>query len=94
MERIKVAIARHGNIWTLQTNSEMNALYEPLHAEQKQQFAQMVKVDKGLKYGLHERHRLDVYRPVETTIDSALPMVVFFHGGAFSFSLFYIIITH
>lgn len=81
MDKIQEAIARHGNVWTLQTNTEMNQLYEPLHAERAAQFAQTVKTEKAIKYGTHERHRLDVYYPAEKS-DEALPVVVCFHGGA------------
>ncbi|KAM0816016.1 putative Alpha/beta hydrolase fold-3 domain-containing protein [Seiridium cardinale] len=84
MDKIKEAIAKHGNIWSLQTNSDMNELYEPLHAQQAGRFLRNVKVQKGLKYGDHERHRLDIYSPVETAPSRQLPVVVFFHGGGFT----------
>ncbi|KAJ9138461.1 hypothetical protein NKR23_g8528 [Pleurostoma richardsiae] len=63
MEAIKASIAKHGNVWSLQTNNDMTALYEPLHAARASLFADTVSVEKGLKYGPHERHRLDVYKP-------------------------------
>lgn len=81
MDKIKEAIARHGNVWTLQTNSDMNELYEPLHAQQAERFLPIVRVEKGLKYGAHERHRLDIYRPASPISSAKLPIVVFFHGG-------------
>ncbi|KAK6064979.1 hypothetical protein SCUP515_11454 [Seiridium cupressi] len=84
MDKIREAIAKHGSIWSLQTNSDMNELYEPLHAQQAGRFLQNVKVQKGLKYGDHERHRLDIYSPVETIPNRQLPVVVFFHGGGFT----------
>ena len=59
MEAIKEAIARHGNIWTLDTNMEMERLHEPLHAEKVASFENKVIVEK-LKYGSHVRHRIDV----------------------------------
>lgn len=83
MEAIKASIAKHGNVWSLQTNNDMNELYEPLHAAQASQFTKSVSMEKGIKYGTHERHRLDVYKPVEST-GQTLPVVVFFHGGGFT----------
>lgn len=81
MEKIQEAIARHGNVWTLKTNSEMNELYEPLHAGQAHDFLQTVKVQKGIKYGDHKRHRLDIYSPAILVENEQLPVIVFFHGG-------------
>lgn len=81
MERIREAIAKHGNVWTIATNTEMSELYEELHAQRAQQFTETVNVQKGLKYGDHERQRLDVYTPVSPATQTPLPVVVFFHGG-------------
>jgi acetyl esterase/lipase len=80
MDKIQEAIARHGNVWTLQTNTEMNQLYEPLHAQRAAELAKTVKTEKAIKYGTHERNRLDIYQPAEKS-NEALPVVVFFHGG-------------
>jgi acetyl esterase len=41
-----------------------------------------IRVDAGLAYGSHPRHRLDVYRSAATPEQGA-PMAVFVHGGAF-----------
>lgn len=38
-----------------------------------------VKERKNLKYGSHERHKLDIYEPVE--IDSDTQFIFFVHGG-------------
>lgn len=83
MEEIRRAIARHGNVWSLQTNSDMMDLYEPLHAQQAHKFETTVQVEKGLKYGDDARHRIDVYRPARALEGqgSSLPVVVFLHGG-------------
>jgi acetyl esterase/lipase len=80
MDEIQEAIARHGNVWTLQTNTDMSKLYEPRHAQAAANFADKVRTEKGIKYGTHDRHRLDVYRPIQEG-DELLPVVVFFHGG-------------
>jgi len=37
--------------------------------------------ERGLAYGEHPRHRLDVYRPAEEA-GHARPVIVFFYGGA------------
>lgn len=60
MEHITEAIARHGNIWTLKTNNEMQELYEPLHAAKASSFQDLIKCEKGIKYGPSDRHRIDV----------------------------------
>lgn len=60
---IAEAIARHGNIWSPQTNEEMQKLHEVLHAEKITNYENTVKVQKALKYGSSERHRIDV-RPI------------------------------
>ncbi|KAF8855205.1 alpha/beta-hydrolase [Acephala macrosclerotiorum] len=82
MEEIAAAIARHGNVWSLQTNEDMEGLYEPLHALRAEGFKNSVRVEKSLKYGPSERHRIDLYYPA-TAPTSPLPVVVFFHGGGF-----------
>lgn len=60
MADIEAAIAKHGNVWTLQTNTDMEDLYEPLHAHRIASFNDSVKVEKSLKYGPSDRHRIDV----------------------------------
>jgi hypothetical protein len=60
MADIAATIAKHGNIWTLQTNRDMEKVYEPMHALQSGKFTNSVKFEKGLKYGISERHRVDV----------------------------------
>ncbi|CZR58654.1 uncharacterized protein PAC_08546 [Phialocephala subalpina] len=82
MEEVAAAIARHGNVWSLKTNKDMESLYEPLHALRAEDFKKSVKVEKSLKYGPSDRHRIDLYYPT-TASTSLLPVVVFFHGGGF-----------
>ena len=38
-----------------------------------------VRVDRDIAYGAHERHFLDIYRPVKP--EPGAPVVVFFYGG-------------
>jgi hypothetical protein len=42
-----------------------------------------VKVTKNEEYGIHERHRLDVYTP-ENEPRTPMPILVFLHGGGFT----------
>jgi hypothetical protein len=60
MENIAASITRHGNVWTLQKNKDMESLYESLHVLQIEKFKSSVKSEKGFKYGPSERHRVDV----------------------------------
>ncbi|KAF7595933.1 hypothetical protein BBP40_004079 [Aspergillus hancockii] len=39
--------------------------------------------EKGVMYGEHERHRLDVYWPRSGRQNGGLPVVIYFHGGGF-----------
>ncbi len=55
------------------------ALYAPL--QQKEPYAG-VKVERDISYGTNERNRLDVFVP--ETAGSALPVVIFVHGGGFT----------
>ena len=41
-----------------------------------------VEVTRDLPYGPHERHRIDVYRPVDIAVQSSAS-IVFLHGGGF-----------
>ncbi|PYH71198.1 alpha/beta hydrolase [Aspergillus vadensis CBS 113365] len=43
-----------------------------------------IKYEKNVKYGPDSRHRLDVFWPADAiSTNAALPVVVYFHGGAF-----------
>jgi triacylglycerol lipase len=55
-----------------------HALYTPLH--ETEPYAG-VAVTRDLKYGEHERHRLDVFAPQERT--AARAVLVYVHGGGF-----------
>ena len=83
MEAVRAAIARHGKTWSLPCNKEMEALYEPLHAAQLPAAAASIDVEKGIKYGAHAKHKIDVYSP-RSDSTQLRPAVVFFHGGGFT----------
>lgn len=53
-------IKKHGNVWNLQVNNDMIRVYEPLHAVRAPGFHEKVNVQKDFKYGVDDRHRLDV----------------------------------
>lgn len=60
MDRIAEVIAKHGNVWSLTTNSDMIEVFEPLQAEMAASFKDTVKSVKAQKYGPDERQRADV----------------------------------
>lgn len=57
---ITAAITKDGNVWTLQTEDDMENFYESFHAEQASKYAVRVKSKKGLNYSPSERNRTDV----------------------------------
>jgi len=59
MDEIKVSIANHGHTWSLQTNKDMESLFETLHAAKLSAFRD-IAVEKGLRYGSVNRHWIDV----------------------------------
>lgn len=60
-------VAQHGNQWSLAVNSECEEIFTQ---QQKLEFsashARQINVTKGLKYGTHVRHRLDVSEKTRT----------------------------
>lgn len=58
-------------------------LYEPILEDAPRG---RVRVTKDVAYGPHPRHLLDLYRPAEGVAprDSLRPVLVFFHGGAYT----------
>jgi len=57
---LRKEVSRFGNVWNLTVNKHFQNLFEPLHAEQKPSYEDKVGVEKGVKYGIHDRNRLDV----------------------------------
>jgi hypothetical protein len=66
---IRAKVIEHGNTWTQAVNAFFQDLIEPLHAEKEASFKETVKIEKGIKYGTDDRHRLDVSNlPASTRI--------------------------
>jgi triacylglycerol lipase len=76
---IKAEILSMGRDFNDDIIKKVVKLYLPLHKRSAQGKA---KITKNLKYGPDDRHRLDIHEPV-TRGSNAMPIVVFFHGGAF-----------
>ena len=54
-------VAKHGNRWALDVNRECEAqCTESQRLEWSKERAESITVTKGIAYGQHERHRLDV----------------------------------
>ncbi|SPO06271.1 uncharacterized protein DNG_08960 [Cephalotrichum gorgonifer] len=75
-------VAQFGNKWSPEVKAECEKIFT---VQQKLEFSEeraaSVQVVKGLKYGPHERHRLDVYAPKAAY--GKRPVIVYIHGGAF-----------
>ncbi|KAH6954119.1 hypothetical protein HG530_015872 [Fusarium avenaceum] len=77
-------VLKFGNKWTLGVNNHFQELIEPLQAENNAKLSPTVKVEKSLKYGDDERHRIDLYSSTTAPIEGGkLPIVVYIHGGGF-----------
>ncbi|KAJ3536828.1 hypothetical protein NM208_g6486 [Fusarium decemcellulare] len=78
-------VLKFGNNWTLDVNNHFQNFMEPLQAENNAKLSSRVTVQKGVKYGDDERHRLDIY---SSTIPAKgaekVPVVVYVHGGGFT----------
>lgn len=82
MDALRADLAKFGNAWNMEVPMTLMKHYEPLQAEQNKKYASKFKVEQALKYGPHERNRIDVYSPADSTSDSSSrPVVVFIHGG-------------
>lgn len=62
--QISQEVLKFGNDWTPDVNNHFQDVIEPLQAENNAKFNATVKVEKGLRYGDDERHRLDLYSSV------------------------------
>jgi acetyl esterase/lipase len=77
---IKAEIVSMGRNFNDDVIKKVMKLYLPLHKRHGQG---EVRITKDLKYGPDDRHRLDIHEPI-AKVSEAMPIVVFFHGGAFT----------
>lgn len=57
---IRAKVIEYGTTWTQAVNAFFLDLIEPLHVEKEASFKEIVKTEKGIRYGADDRHRLDV----------------------------------
>lgn len=74
------AIHRIGREFSMPAIAEALGLYTADHAADP---PSGVQITRDLKYGPHERHRLDIFNTGEATAERK-PVFVFVHGGGFS----------
>ncbi|KAH8682248.1 Alpha/Beta hydrolase protein [Xylariales sp. PMI_506] len=65
MQDARKIIEKNGAQWSTQVGIELANIYEPLQASNNAKYASKVSVSKALKYGSGDRHRIDVYYPVQ-----------------------------
>lgn len=80
MDAVHNALAKFGNSWGPDVPPTLMAAFEPLQAAQNKKYGSEIKVEKALKYGPHERNRIDVYSPASGDA-SGRPVVLYIHGG-------------
>ncbi|OJJ94950.1 hypothetical protein ASPACDRAFT_1860616 [Aspergillus aculeatus ATCC 16872] len=77
----------HGfkNRWDPSVNAACERFFETCHASLPPSNAEpSIACEKDVKYGPDPRHRLDIFWPTNaSTTNVTLPVVVYFHGGAF-----------
>lgn len=72
-------VARLGARFDESVLAATRALYAPHVAP-----ADEVSTTRDLAYGAHERHRIDLFRPMGATHGGRLPVLLFVHGGGFT----------
>ncbi|MBJ7443882.1 MAG: carboxylesterase family protein, partial [Sphingobium sp.] len=78
MSNIRHAIAAMGTGLGPDVLAQCRALFDT----EQSAFQAAVPVTQGdIAYGPHERHRLDIYAPLDAT--GPAPVLVFVHGGGF-----------
>jgi hypothetical protein len=56
----------------------------PLYNDQSKAYdLEQIDVARNLSYGAHERHVLDVHTHKSRSLDTLMPVIVYFHGGGF-----------
>lgn len=79
MDAVHQALAKFGNSWSPDVPSTLMKIFEPLQAAQNTKYGHDITANKALKYGPHERNRIDVYSPAAGA--SGRPVVLYIHGG-------------
>ncbi|RAH47381.1 alpha/beta hydrolase [Aspergillus brunneoviolaceus CBS 621.78] len=71
--------------WDPSVNAACERFFETCHASLPPPDAEpSIACEKDVKYGPDPRHRLDIFWPTNaSTTNATLPVVVYFHGGAF-----------
>ncbi|KAB8226682.1 Alpha/Beta hydrolase protein [Aspergillus novoparasiticus] len=80
---IQSFIAQFGNHWGPPVNAACEEYFESCHTALPEPLDPIYTCQKSVKYGEHERHRLDIYWPQSIAKTERLPVVVYFHGGGF-----------
>jgi arylformamidase len=76
---VKAQIRALGRFFNPEIIQASQAIYAALLAKEK---AAPVWVERDVAYGAHQRHRLDIHRPVGES-GGPLPVLMFVHGGGF-----------
>ncbi|PYI32199.1 alpha/beta-hydrolase [Aspergillus indologenus CBS 114.80] len=73
------------NRWDPSVNAACERFFETCHASLPPSDAEsLIESEQDVKYGPDSRHRLDIFWPANASkANTALPVVVYFHGGAF-----------
>ncbi|MBN2402087.1 MAG: alpha/beta hydrolase [Spirochaetes bacterium] len=79
LKQITQKIRETGSSFDLSIIQRLGIMYAPLLKDAPRDG---IKVTKDLRYGDHDRHRLDVYQPLTNGEDKS-PVILFFHGGGF-----------
>ncbi|KAB8249599.1 Alpha/Beta hydrolase protein [Aspergillus flavus] len=73
---IQSFIAQFGNHWGPPVNAACEEYFESCHAALPEPLDPVYASQKNVKYGEHERHRLDIYWPQSIAKTERLPVVV------------------
>lgn len=79
MDAVHAALAKFGNGWGPDVPPTLMKAFEPLQAAQNKKYGSEILVKKALKYGPHDRNRIDVYSPASGA--SGRPVILYIHGG-------------
>lgn len=60
MEKARELVASLGHQWNLDVNTQMESAFNAIHNSLKGKEVDNVQIKKDVKYGAHDRQRLDV----------------------------------